>query len=531
MAKPAPRKDGGYVLITVLVLALAASLVTFVSIKESRLQERMSGNQQKMVNAHQAAEKGVYDTLALINTHVTAGDNIADIQSSLNRTTGDYIISQASYSQPRQTFLSKGTYQDASAYIKANLAVQSGIYPFDAGVISCEWMEIQGSGHIDSYDPQNGKYDKDTNKNENAKVEALDPGDRLVKLNGASPIRGDVMVNGNVEVQGSAEITGTINTTQNLNMSGGGTKIGGANVGGNLTMTSSSTITGHASVTGDVTANPNTTVGSLSYGGTLTNNNTQNQLTATAGAIVNQATPAPVIPSKPCDPLDITTAFAGYDSLPSQGRIKGYHYQHTSYNFTPSSGEVYADDNAQNSTTISNVSPTEVSVFGETENVYVLDSLWLEGSTLNITGGDVTFIIKGDLNTNGGGAAINIAPGSSVKFLVQGKVQFQSDGLLNPSDAGAGTNDGKAPLSIYSSYSGSEGVRADGAFNGGYAAIYAPLTDAKIEGSGTLSGAIRAKTLTVRGAGGMHYDESLGQVKQGEAAGTVTLTTMQDYYP
>jgi hypothetical protein len=522
----------GYALITVLILTLVASTVVFVSIRENQLQERMSGNQQKMINARLLAEKGVYESIVLLKNGLTQQSTTAQLQTSLTRTEADYQVSNVNYNAPIFSLISKGGYQDATAYLKANLSVDNGIAPFDAGVISCQTLEVQGSGQIDSYDPANGGYDRNTagRHADNAKVEVLNSGSNINKLDGASPIRGDVKVNGNVEVQGSAEITGAITVSQNLNMSGGGTKIGSANVGGNLTMSSSAQIVGAAQVVGNVDANNQTKVGSLSYGGTLTTPQ-QSGLTATNGTIANQMPSAQTIQNKSCDPLNITTAFAGYNNLTSAGSIGNYHWQKTSYNMTPTSAEVYRNDNDKNSTTITNSLATTADVFGENKEVHVLDSLSLESSTLNISGGDVTIIVKGDFNTSGGQSAINVSAGSSLTVLVMGKTQLQSDGKLNVSDAGAGVNNGKSPISIYSSYSGSQGVRLDGAFNGGYAAIYAPLTDAKIEGSGTLSGAVRAKTLTVRGAGGLHYDESLGAVKQAAGPVKVSLTSLVDYYP
>ena len=65
-------RQRGYVLVTVLILAMVASMVAFVSIRENQLQERMSGNQQKMINARLAAEKGIYETIALIKNQLAA---------------------------------------------------------------------------------------------------------------------------------------------------------------------------------------------------------------------------------------------------------------------------------------------------------------------------------------------------------------------------------------------------------------------------------------------------------------------------
>jgi hypothetical protein len=522
----------GYVLVSVLVLSLVASMVVFVSIRENQLQERMSGNQQKMINARLLAEKGVYESIALLKNGLTQQSTTAQLQTSLTRTEADYQVSNVNYNAPIFSLISKGGYQDATAYLKANLAVDNGIAPFDAGVISCQTLEVQGSGQIDSYDPANGGYDRNTagRHADNAKVEVLNPGASINKLDGASPIRGDVKVNGSIEVQGSAEITGAITVSQNLNMSGGGTKIGSANVGGNLTMSPSAQIVGAANVVGNVDANSRTKVGSLSYGGTLTTPQ-QSGLTATNGTIANQMPSTPTIQNKSCDPLNIATSFAGYNNLTSAGLIENYHWQKESYSMTPTSAEVYKNVNDRDSTTITNSLASTANVFGENKGVHVLDALNLNGAMLNISGGDVTIIVKGNFSMTGGSSSINVATGSSLSILVMGTTELGSNASLNVSNAGAGVNNGKPPISVYSSYSGSQGVRADSAFNGGYAAIYAPLTDAKIEGSGTLSGAVRAKTLTVRGAGGLHYDESLGAVKQAAGPVKVNLVSISDYYP
>lgn len=524
-----PRsQQAGYVLVTVLILTLVASMVVFVSLRQNHLLERMGGNQQKMLNANLAAGRGVADSLTLIQGKLAAGASVTDIQTALVRElTGVYAISGVSYAAPRLSFISKGMFQDAVAYKKANFSLTTGAYPFNAGVVACSALSLTGSGAIDSYDPSKGGYGS-SNKNANSKVEVIDAGSSTVTLTGASPINGDLTIKGSAELQGSAKVTGTVTTSANLNLSGGGVKIGAAAVGGNLNMGASSQISGTAAVTGNVTANPGTTVGSMTYGGTLTNSNAHNGLTATTGSLVNQATAAPVLTNTVCDPLNITSAFSSYAGLTSSGLISGYHWQQTTYSFTPSSAQVYASSAATTTTT---VSPTTASVFGSSASVYVLDSLDVSGSTLSISGGNVTIIVKGNFSMTGGGPTIQIASGSSLTLLVQGTTDLGSNGSFVVADAGAGTNNNISPLSIYSSYSGSNGVTTGGGFNGGYASIYAPLTDVAIGGSGSLSGAVRGKTLTVTGAGGLHYDESLANAAVGSHSGSIKLYAIQDYYP
>jgi len=74
-------------------------------------------------------------------------------------------------------------------------------------------------------------------------------------------------------------------------------------------------------------------------------------------------------------------------------------------------------------------------------------------------------------------------------------------------------NSGLPAMSIYSSYDGS-GINLSGDFEM-YAQIYAPLSDVKIVGSGTLYGAVRGKTVTVTGGAAIHYDAALGEGDRG----------------
>src|SRR5574344_820654 len=124
----------GYVLVSVLVLALVASMVVFVSIRENQLQERMSGNQQKMINARLAAEKGVYDTITLINSLLAANSTTSQIQSAIARNESAFSISSVSYSPPNLHFISEGKFQDARASLKANFQLTTGVSPFSGGV-------------------------------------------------------------------------------------------------------------------------------------------------------------------------------------------------------------------------------------------------------------------------------------------------------------------------------------------------------------------------------------------------------------
>ena len=48
--------------------------------------------------------------------------------------------------------------------------------------------------------------------------------------------------------------------------------------------------------------------------------------------------------------------------------------------------------------------------------------------------------------------------------------------------------------------------------NGSNYTAFAPKTDALVKASGSTMGSIRAKTVSIDGAGGFHYDTKLGEI-------------------
>lgn len=66
---------------------------------------------------------------------------------------------------------------------------------------------------------------------------------------------------------------------------------------------------------------------------------------------------------------------------------------------------------------------------------------------------------------------------------------------------------------------------------GGYAAIYAPLTNVYLTAGGQFSGAVRGKNVAVDGGTSLHYDESLQNVNKGSASSRANLLSIYDYYP
>lgn len=530
----AGHRQRGFALLTVLILTFIASMVVFVSIKENMMQERMSGNQKKMINARLAAEKGIYDTQSLIQQRITAGNKIEDIVSTLNRQlTGVYIISAANYNKPNLTFTSQGQYQDATVYLKTRFSVITGTYPFSAGIISCENMTLSAGGVINSYDPSKGAYSSNNN-NKKASVQTINGS---ATINGGAPLYGDLRVNGSATLSGSATVTGNITTTGDLtlNSNNSNDRISSVDVGGNLAFTNTAQISGHANVSGNVRDYPGATVGSMSYGGTFTHTNGDINSQLNKGNfsnIVHQPTPAPTVTSPPCDPLDIAHSAPDFSALTTNGTISGGHYYPAgsgSLVITPSAAELYTGSGLNKT---SGISPQTINALGTNNSGYVLDSLNMEGTTLHISGGDVTLVVKGDFIMQGGAPTIQVDAGSSLNIIVAGKTELSSSGQVIVGDAGAGNNNNKSPLTIYSANTDSQnGVKISGAMQGGYAAIYAPLTNVYLTAGGQFSGAVRGKNVAVDGGTSLHYDESLQNVNKGSASSRANLLSIYDYYP
>lgn len=149
------------------------SMVVFVSIRENQLQERI-WQSAKWINARLAAEKGVYDTITLINSLLASNSTTSQIQSAIARMNPRSLLAVSHYSPPDLHFVSEGKFQDARASIKARFQITTGVSPFSGGVVACDSLQLSGSGTINSYDPTKGDANAADNDLSNAKVKVID---------------------------------------------------------------------------------------------------------------------------------------------------------------------------------------------------------------------------------------------------------------------------------------------------------------------------------------------------------------------
>lgn len=178
------------------------------------------------------------------------------------------------------------------------------------------------------------------------------------------------------------------------------------------------------------------------------------------------------------------------------------------YALTPLQGQFITLGSGRTQLTLT---PQNLAFLNRQQAVYSLESLNI-GGNFNVSGGNVTLFVAGDVVLSGN-SRLTIAEGSSLTLVVQGKFSVGASAKVITPVSGVGA-DGVPVFSVYSDYSGADGIELSGASDL-YAAIYAPLTDVKVRGSGQLFGSVLAKTVAATGAGGIHYDEALGRAKVG----------------
>ena len=522
------RSQQGYVLITVLIITIIATLVAFGGISENRLQEQIGGNQQKEINARMLAEKGVFEAFSYIKT---ADASVESIKNSIVGaiSTQDYTISDPVVSGDMLSFISTGHFRGAIAYLKADINVSGLQNIFEDAVIGCEGIDLSGSGKIDSYHSAKGQYGG-SNVNNKASVTTINSGANL-NLSGASPIHGDINVNGNFSSTGSSELTGKVSATGNITISGGGKNrlTGDFSAGGNLDLGAGLSIGGNGSVVGDINYRPDSKInGSLTFGG---KDKSGGDVSKLASSVFNHDPLIPAFNAPPCDPMDIADKMKDFSSFASNGVMDTNHWETASrsYQFTPGKAEMY-DKKATNY--ITEKAAQNLDILGDKTPVHVFDSLSLQNGQINVSGGDVVLVIKGDFTTSGGGPRIDIAKGSSLTLYIEGKVNIGSSGQVVAQ--GSVTSSGKPPFSVFSSYTSKNandyGVALAGATDM-YASVYAPLGNVKVTGSGDILGALRGKKVAISGAGGMHYDEALAGVGIKTGQKTTAFASLQYYYP
>lgn len=220
-----------------------------------------------------------------------------------------------------------------------------------------------------------------------------------------------------------------------------------------------------------------------------------------------------------CDPLHLTQSMGDMETSPQQPDL----YLSSlpdKFEFRTSNG--HFTQRAHGSTQ-QHFSPKSHEFLGQRRSAYQLGKVTLDGDMYIL--GDITLFVAGDFSM-GAVSHLYIPEGSSLTLIVQGKFSVSAAATIVTPPTGV-TAKGTPVFSIYSTYSGKDGILLNGAADM-YAAIYAPFTDVIVTGSGQLYGSVVGKTVSVSGAGGIHYDEALGKaevgiVKSGSSGGRIVF--------
>lgn len=541
------KNQEGFVVVSVLLVTSISTYLALSAINETRLQERIAGNQAKELNARSNAEQGIFTVYQYVQDNASTDLSTLSTEINTQSNAGVYELT-STVNGDNLIIVSEGQYQGAQAHLRAHIEMaESSGSAGPAGVVSCEGISLTGSGNIDSYDSREGTYNA-SNANSNANVITIE-GDLI--LSGGTNISGDTNVNGDINLTGSGDFGGDLSasgdiTLQNTTVGGSISSSGDIGLSG-VTVGDGSAGSGDISAMGSISlawgnekthAESGTSKGNVYVNGGMDAPGWFNMDNFSTNMNYSGAADA-VMASNTCNQKDIANAFPTVDSENINNHMnagnRGNGNANTELLFTESTAEVF--DGSGSTTEISPSSESSTLWTGE-ESVYVFENLDLYNTMITIEG-DVTIMVTGDLTTGGGTTGFQFADGdttSSLTILVEGQVDVDSSVSFF---AGAGMDDDKeVPLTIYSSFESSgENANANAVYMGGasnmYASVYAPLGNVEYAASGKMMGSLEGKSVKVSGSGDIHYDEALAESGGGDTAtvGGARMAAIYYHYP
>ncbi|CAM4073394.1 DUF7305 domain-containing protein [Pseudoalteromonas byunsanensis] len=585
------KKQNGFTLIKVLLLSTMAAVVVFGAMRETLVQERLSGNFQKSMNARFLSEKGIYIVAKCLKDKLIEDPSL---------TRDQLVMSQCSYSGGGSAgddlkfdaFASAGDEPDivvitssGERYSGDSNDKLTAHYKFTPGnsasvndsfMAGCTGVSLKGSSLIDSYDSSVGSYEQ--TKSSNAVINTSSSNADVV-LSGHSIIKGDVNASGAINLMGSSPVYGNIKSNTGITISsGGGVRVdGNAQTLGDI-LHQGGEITGYVRANGSATMKSGASIANLGnddfdiqYGGTGTFPKNESGFSQNGIHYSNsrfnvnpQLTPIEIhAPDSPqCDPLALTQnmddVIGDSDSYPYYEVRANQHYTFAPtwayYETVNGNSNNNGNGNGNGNGNSGNDDLSAISALQK--DIYIFDTLkqqsegvaqsdsdleYVYGMTgftvgsngsVTIQGGDVIFLIDGDFSIQGG-SGMTIKAGSSLSIFVTGNIDLGGSGNVYVEQHGL-TTSGHAAFNIYSSQSG-EGVSLGGNSDM-YAKVYAPLSTVSVTGSGSLYGSIIGAFIYGSGSGDYHFDEALKTIdlgvgnEDGSIQTKPTLTFERWYY-
>lgn len=570
-------RESGFTLISVMILTSMVGLVVLNSLRDNFIQERLTGNYQKKLNARLVSEKGIFDTYKKVLDELKNKPK-STLQQLINNTLGenDAITGAASQDMTSMTYATRlntnrdgylELSSDGKRFEGANNTVAlfelisggSGS-TFSTGIIGCEGVSVGSGGRIDSYDSNNGAYTDSLATNESGVTTIHQDAD--VTLNGGGTLWGSINATGHIDVSAGTTVYGDVHSNKSITINSGPRRSSQDIPAG---FSKEITVGGDVLAVGDVNfqqneiwgvirTEANLTIGigghtyvrntdsngfDVMYGGTLNSGSGTVSLHHQQDGIpytdprYNSMPNVPSVPEvdpnnlpadhdssdpeKNCDPIGISSVIGDYADAAALDLTMLH--GNTLYEITPVKGEDETVwENWMGDKPALQYPTTEILPTGESVPMYKFKNVNINGGGVKISGGDVFVMVDGDFTIGTSGSTVfEIEPGSSLTLYVTGKVMIKQPLTLRE-----GLSDTDRPaFAIYSSYAGADGVVID-ATGTIYAAIYSPHTNANISASGGLMGALRAKTVDVTGSGGIHYDVRLGDIGNVSGSGGTT---------
>ena len=567
------RKQSGFTLIKVMLMSTMASVVVFGALKETVIQERLTGNFQKDMNARLLAEKGVFTAAAALQSELESNPNLS-IDDLVNQhgthtgggTIGDDALFQANVIKNGAGLLEVSSlgqryFGDANQKLIARFEFQPGQNnsPFQNAVTGCKGVNLSGSGMVDSYDSSKGLYsiiNRDSSGHVNTVI-----GDSSVTISGNSPIKVDVKASGVVYLKGSSPIIGDVHSNTGVEISGGGGsdyRVEGNIYSGGFFTHKGGDVKGFARVTGDVDMkwgsqilNEGNDPYDIMYGGAgkfPADYLSQDKVELEDGTIlynvsysnayfkqVPELEPVkvydptspdydPAKPNKECDPFELPLNMPSVMAQNPEPSLDFEVGATQSYLFTPTTGRLQSSQTGTKKAKAQNAQAAQIYLFDnlkqdhgisntDEERVFGMKKFRLASDgQMTITGGDVIFLVDGDFKIDGN-AKLTIRSGSSLTVFTTGKIILGASGEVITEKEGM-TDTGIPSLNFFSSYDKKDGVQVKGASDM-YATIYAPLTQVRLSGSGQLYGAVRGSIINSSGGSGVHFDTALKDVNFG----------------
>ncbi|KGJ88151.1 DUF7305 domain-containing protein [Thalassotalea sp. ND16A] len=223
----------GFTIVTVLILVVMCSIVAINSLKDNIIQERLSGNFQKKINARLISEKGIFDTFTLLNNKLKEEPGLT-LEQLINETSDNgsitghaggienlnYDVSLSAATNELQ-LSSNGQRFEGLSTLKANYTFIPATTPVPEepsgygldGVVACEAMNIATSVTFDSYDSSIGSYDSQTAGEDilvGTNTNGADSGAGRVEIDSGTNVMGDLKSAS--DIVGSASVSGTTQT-------------------------------------------------------------------------------------------------------------------------------------------------------------------------------------------------------------------------------------------------------------------------------------------------------------------------------